>query len=93
LTVSYFTPAAVVTIPATVGTVGAGAIVGGIGLATDSDDAKQVGGFFLQMGLDAASDGITAGGIKAAKGAKDIARVYSTYSKASDMARGVHGDF
>jgi hypothetical protein len=77
-------------------TVIGGAVGGAVeiyGHVADDNEAKAVGGFFRGVALDAAADGISSGGIKVAKGAKDVARVYSTYSKASDMARGIHGDF
>jgi hypothetical protein len=95
LTVSYFTPAAAITIPATVagGAVGLG--VEAYGHIADDNEAKAVGGFFRGVALDAVADGISAGGIKAAKGAKDVARIYSAVNAQIDMARGMgtHAQF
>ncbi|CAI2164602.1 19010_t:CDS:1, partial [Funneliformis geosporum] len=57
LAVSYFTPAAIVTIPATavVGTVGLTTEI--VGRAIDNETTREVGGFFRGLAFDAAIDG------------------------------------
>lgn len=63
LAVSYFTPAAAITVPLTVGAGVAGGVIKAIGHITDDEAAKKVGGWFGELAVDAAVNGISSGAL------------------------------
>ncbi|CAG8586080.1 7330_t:CDS:1 [Paraglomus brasilianum] len=97
LAISYFTPAAIVTGPATAVIAGGGLITEGIGHLTDNDDCKEVGGFFRGLGIDAAIDGVAGGaleGVKMSKGVAEFAKAgCEGFSRMSDDCNRAAGQF
>jgi len=95
LAVSYFTPAAVITVPITAGAAVAGGAVTAIGYAADAEDAKKVGKWFGGLALDATIDGISGGaleGVKLNKAAAEAIKIgCETWSNASDEVDRVSG--
>jgi len=96
LAVSYFTPAAAITVPITAGAVVAGGTVTAIGYAADAEDAKKVGKWTLGLATDAAVDGISGGAIDGLKKCGTVVKLVKTgceaYSSASDEVDRVSGE-
>lgn len=95
LAVSYFTPAVIVTGPATaaVGTFGVGMRIAGE--IKDDDGLKETGNFFMGVASDAAIDGISGGAIDGVKKCGTMVKLVKTgceaYSSASDEVNRVSG--
>jgi len=95
LAASYFTPAVVVTGPLTGGGAVAGLATEIIGHATDNEDAKKVGGFFREITVNAAVDGLSASNLNSgapvvAKATKKICQGISVINDARDIAEGTY---
>ncbi|MCE8159049.1 MAG: hypothetical protein I3270_01380 [Candidatus Moeniiplasma glomeromycotorum] len=88
LAASFFTPIGPVTGALTAGALVTGGTVEIIGRATDDEEAKKVGKWFRELGMDATIDGISGGAIDGIKTCGTLIKVAKTgceaYSAASD---------
>ncbi|CAG8570213.1 957_t:CDS:1 [Ambispora leptoticha] len=73
LAVSYFTPAAAITVPITAGVAVGGLTATAIGHAADVEDAKKAGKWLRGLAFDAAIDGISGGALEGVKLSKTAA--------------------
>jgi hypothetical protein len=93
LATSYFTPAVVVTGPATAVGVAGGYIIEKAAEAEGDNDVKEVAKFIKGLSFDAAVDGLSGGTLNAgaplvAKATKKVCEGISFYEDAKDMATG-----